>query len=147
MAQAAHVLSMQSRHCLLLSWSRECSATARCQEEQNAATLAKPLMLPAQSQAVSGSRQMLGSLPMRTLQIQSCICRWRTAVPERVVQRGCAVATAGQEEEQDSEELGEHLLLRIDDGREGSVGSHDTDGDSDGEGAPHPLGQEAGDPM
>ena len=54
------------------------------------------------------------------------------------------MASAGQEEEQDSEELGEHLLLRIDDGREGSVGSHDTDGDSDGEGVPHPLGQEAG---
>ena len=35
-------------------------------------------------------------------------------------------------------------MLRIDDGREGSVGSHDTDGDSDGEGVPHPLGQEAG---
>ena len=57
------------------------------------------------------------------------------------------MATAGQEEEQDSEELGEHLMLRIDDGREGSVGSHDTDGDSDGEGVPHPLGQEAGELM
>ena len=56
-------------------------------------------------------------------------------------------APAGQEEEQDSEELGEHLMLRIDNGREGSVGSHDTDGDSDGEGVPHPLGQEAGEAL
>ena len=64
-----------------------------------------------------------------------------------VTQCECVVTTAGQEEEQDSEELGEHLMLRIDDGREGSVGSHDTDGDSDGEGVPHPLGQEAGDPI